>query len=204
LASSLSWPGSSSLIQTQCGRPNSKVSISFMVLFSPPSHSAPSWLWKGILSSQPVISKGACHRIHQHSSIPIWNSPWVPIIQSFSPSPAFPSFLQSSDMVVSDLINQNATWNIPLISSLFDSQSVREIQKIVINTSPYLEFLWTPSPSGKFSSSSTYRFISSQRVSTYSSPLEPKHWKLLWKLNLNARLKPFPLENSLGHPPIQS
>jgi hypothetical protein len=107
-------------------------------------------------------------------------------------------------MVVSDLINQNATWNIPLISSLFDSQSVREIQKIVINTSPYLEFLWTPSPSGKFSFSSTYRFISSQRVSTYSSPLEPKHWKLLWKLNLNARLKPFPLENSLGHPPIQS
>jgi hypothetical protein len=92
-------------------------------------------------------------------------------------------------MVVSDLINQNDTWNIPLISSLFNSQSAREIQKIVINSSPGSDFIWTPSPSGKFTTSSAYRLISSNRVSSYSSPLEPKHWKLLWKLNLNARLK---------------
>jgi hypothetical protein len=31
--------------------------------------------------------------------------------------------------------------------------------------------------------------ISSQRVSSYSFPLEPKFWKQLWNLNLNARLK---------------
>ena len=159
-------------------------------------HSSHLWLCKGILSSQPIISKCACHRFHKKSYIPIWNSPWVPSIPSFSHSPSFLSFIHSfdmmvSDMMVSDLINQNATWNIPLISSLFDSQSVREIQKIVINSSPGSDFLWTSSPSGKFSSSSAYRLISSQSVSTYSSPLEPRHWKLLWKLNLNARLKLF-------------
>jgi hypothetical protein len=141
LLSSLSWHGSSSLIQNSCGWPNSKVSISFLALFSPPSHCAPSWLWRGILSSQPVILQDAYHRVHSHSAIPIWNSPWVPYIPSFTPSPALPSFLHSSDMVVSDLINHNATWNMPLISSLFDSQSVGEIQKTVINSSPCSYFL---------------------------------------------------------------
>jgi hypothetical protein len=163
--------------------------LSSGTFLSPPPHSSPSWLWKGILSSQPIILKGACHKVHKNSTLPIWNSPWVPTIPSFIPSPISLSFIQSSDMVISDLINQNDTWNIPLISSLFNSQSAREIQKTVINSSPGSDFIWTPSPSGKFTTSSAYRLISSSRVSSYSSPLEPKHWKLLWKLNLNARLK---------------
>jgi hypothetical protein len=156
---------------------------------SPPPHSAPSWLWKGILSSLPVISQGACHRVHLHSSIPIWNSSWVPTLPSFSVTPSYPRPPNSTNLVLSDLINPNATWKIPLISRLFDMHSVREIQKIAISSSPRSDFLWTPSPSGKFSSSSAYRFISSQRVSSYSSPLPPNLWKLLWKLKLNARLK---------------
>jgi hypothetical protein len=92
-------------------------------------------------------------------------------------------------MVVSDLINQNASWNLPLLSSLFDSQSVKEIQKLAIKSSLGSDFLWVPSPFGKFSSSLAHRLISSQRVSSYSSPLEPKFWKQLWKLNLNAKLE---------------
>jgi hypothetical protein len=32
---------------------------------SPPPYSSPSRMWKGILSSQGIISLGACHRIHK-------------------------------------------------------------------------------------------------------------------------------------------
>ena len=110
------------------------------------------------------------------------------LFHSFSYHPRFPS---SPNLVLSNLINSNGTWNIPLISGLFDSLSVREIQKIVISSSPTIEFLWTPSPSGIFSASSTYRFISSQRVSSYSSPFDPAKWKLLWKLKLNAQYNSF-------------
>jgi hypothetical protein len=156
---------------------------------SPPPHSAPSWLWKGILSSLPVISQGACHRVHAHSSIPIWNSPWIPSIPCFFPSPLFPRPLNSTNLVISDLIRPNTSWNTPLISSLIDAHTAREILKIAICSSLITDYLWTPSPFGKFSTSSAYRFISSLRVSTYSSPFDPKQWKLLWKLNLNARLK---------------
>jgi hypothetical protein len=38
---------------------------------SPPSFSSSSWLWKGILKSISIISKGACNRIHSLSSLPI-------------------------------------------------------------------------------------------------------------------------------------
>jgi hypothetical protein len=41
---------------------------------SPSSHSSSSWLWKGILKSKPILSLGACHRIHSSFAFSIWNS----------------------------------------------------------------------------------------------------------------------------------
>jgi hypothetical protein len=79
----------------------------------------------------------------------------------------------------------------PLLLSLFNPQSVREIQKIYINPSPCPKFLWTPSASGNFSTSSTYSLISNPRVSSYPSPLDSNSWKHLWKLKLNVGLKLF-------------
>jgi hypothetical protein len=108
---------------------------------SPLPHSSLSWLRKGILSSQFVISQGSCHRVHLYTSIPIWNSPWIPSIPSFSPSYNSFSLPNSSKLVVSDLINLNATWNTPILFALFDIHSVRKIQKIIINFSPSSDFL---------------------------------------------------------------
>jgi hypothetical protein len=102
---------------------------SFLPPPPPQTHSAPSWLPKGILSSLPIISQGACHRVHLHSSFPIWKSPRIPTIPSFTPFPSSPRPPNSTNLVIFYLINPNATWNTPLISSLLDLQSVREIQK---------------------------------------------------------------------------
>jgi hypothetical protein len=41
---------------------------------SPFSLSSSSWLWKGIIKSQPIISQGASYRIRRFSSLSIWNS----------------------------------------------------------------------------------------------------------------------------------
>jgi hypothetical protein len=96
-----------------------------------------------------------------------------------------------SPLVVSDLITSNASWNTPLLHSLFSPQICREIQKIHISPSPCPDYLWTPSSSGKFTTSSAYSLISSSRVSSYDPPLDSNSWKHLWKLKLNARLKLF-------------
>jgi hypothetical protein len=49
-----------------------------------------SWLWKCIQKIKPIISVGACLRVSQSSSSPIWISNWVPTIPTFKPGPKFP------------------------------------------------------------------------------------------------------------------
>jgi hypothetical protein len=78
-----------------------------------------------------------------------------------------------------------------LLNSLFNSTSVREILKTSFSSLSQEKHIWTLSTNGSFSSKSAHKLICSQRVSTASSPLSLSHWKLLWKLNLNDRLKLF-------------
>jgi hypothetical protein len=129
----------------------------------PPPHSSSSWLWKGILLSREIIRLGACHRIHPLSSSSVWNSSWIPTLKLFIPSPAQNSLIPPN-LIISDLITPNAAWNLPLITSLFDPSSVREIQKIKIHPNPSVD-LWTPSPNGNFSTKSGFKLISSHRPS---------------------------------------
>jgi hypothetical protein len=154
---------------------------------SPPPLSSVSWLWKGILRSRSIISQGSCHKVHPHSSLPIWTSPWIPSLLSFIPSPA-PNSSPPPNLVVSDLITPSASWNLPLLSTLFDPSSVREIQKTKIHSSPAID-TWTPATNGIFSTKSAYKLIKSLNPPLLSSPLNPEQWCLLWKINLNARLK---------------
>jgi hypothetical protein len=41
---------------------------------SPTSISATSWLWKGITKAKTLLTLGPCHKIHQFSSLSVWNS----------------------------------------------------------------------------------------------------------------------------------
>jgi hypothetical protein len=154
---------------------------------SPTPLSSASWLWKGILHFRSIISQGACHKVHPQSSLPIWTSLWIPSLPSFSPSPALNSS-SLSNLVVSDLITPAASWNLPLLTSLFDSSSVCEIQKTQIHPSPTID-IWIPTANGVFSTKSAYKLIRSLRPPRLSSPFDPKQWSLLWKIKLNARLK---------------
>jgi hypothetical protein len=164
--------------------------LSTSSFLSPSSHSSPSGIWRGILSSQSIISLGACHRIHKHSPLNIWHSPWVPTLVFFTPSPA-PHHSSPPNLVVSDLITPQNSWNFPMLLSIFYAPSVKEIQKISISSVPSSDFIWTPSANGNFSTSSALKLINNPRVASSSAPLDPHVWKLLWKLKLNARLKLF-------------
>ena len=154
---------------------------------SPSSISATSWLWKGIIKTKPIISLGTCHKIHQFSSLFVWNSSWIPTLLLFSPFLPHSLSVQP-DLNVSGLISSNGHWNFPLLVSLFTTSSGLEILKIHINPIPFSSFLWTLSSNGLFSTSSTYKLICNNRLSTAASPLDTNSWKSLWKLKLNARL----------------
>jgi hypothetical protein len=163
---------------------------------SPSPLSSSSWLWKGILKSKSFISKGACFRIHSQSSLPIWSSPWIPTIASFSPTPSPllshpPPQLLVSDLFTTGTTQSNPHWNIPMLLSLFDSTSISEILKINATAQTQTKLIWTYSPQGDFTTKSAHHLISSQRYAPTEFPLTSSQWKFFWKINLNDRLKLF-------------
>ena len=187
--SSPSLVGNCSTTLTPYGQLNCKVSIltqtpfslflSLSLSLSPSSSSSSSsWLWKGILKSHSFISKGACYRIHSSSSLPIWSSTWIPTIASFSPTPSplllhpFPNLLVSNLFTFNPILSASV-WNIPLLASLFDSFSIREILKINFSTLSEDKFIWTPTSNGAFYTKFAHMLINSQRIVPIEFPLSP-------------------------------
>jgi hypothetical protein len=157
---------------------------------SSPASSSASWLWKGIQKIKTFISAGACLRVSRLSSSPVWTSNWVPTLTSFRPKPKFPLNRNFPSLQIMDLINSNnLRWKAASVLALFDSNSAAEILKICISSDPRTQYIWTPSISGSFSTSSAYCLISAAR--SPSSFVSSTIWKSLWKLNLNDRLRLF-------------
>jgi hypothetical protein len=69
--------------------------ISYGSFLSPSSISATSWLWKGITKTKTLLSLGACHKIHQFSSLSVWNSSWIPTLPFFFPLSSSPQPVNS-------------------------------------------------------------------------------------------------------------
>jgi len=61
--------------------------------------------------------------------------------------------------------------------------------RIMQNSKP--QYIWTPSGSGKFSSSSAYLILVRSHLPVCSLNVTSEFWKSLWKLNLNDRLRNF-------------
>jgi hypothetical protein len=101
-----------------------------------------------------------------------------------------------TNLIVSDLFafdpnSQKPYWNAPLLEHLFDTNTVREIQKISISSTITDPYLWTLSTNGLFSTKTAYKTISNPRSSSAFTLFPPYIWKSLWKLNLMDRLKLF-------------
>jgi hypothetical protein len=115
-----------------------------------------SWIWNGIKATLPIISAGACFIPHNHSSLPIWSTPWIPTSPSFTPKPRLASIPSNHLLAISDLIHSpTLSWKQNLLHFLFDPTTTSEILKIQI-CSHSDSLLWTPSTTGLFSTKSTH------------------------------------------------
>ena len=81
-------------------------------------------------------------------------------------------------------------WRASTIHALFYSILAQEILKIRISTDSRTKFIWTPSSSGRFTTSSAYSLVIAPTSNT-SSYVSSFCWKSIWKLNLNDRLRLF-------------
>jgi hypothetical protein len=64
-----------------------------------------SWIWNGIKATLPIISAKTCFIPHNNSSLPIWSSPWIPIVPFFTPIARLPSIPSNHPLAISDLIH---------------------------------------------------------------------------------------------------
>ena len=96
-----------------------------------------------------------------------------------------------SNLFFTDPVLFAPAWNLPLLYYLFYEVTIRKVLKINFYSQSENKFIWTPSTNGLFSTRPTHKMISSQRTNLANSLLPATNWKLLWKLNLNDRLKLF-------------
>jgi hypothetical protein len=99
--------------------------------------------------------------------------------------------LKVSELFFTDPVSSVTVWNLHLLNYLFDELTIREVLKINFSFFSERKFIWTPSTNGLFTTKSAHKLISSQKTQHSISPLPTANWKILWKLNLNDRLKLF-------------
>lgn len=110
--------------------------------------------WRAIVRGLELLKKGIIWRVGNGKSICVWRDPWIPSDHSRRPIS-----LRGNCWLkwVSDLIDQDGSWNITEINRCFLGIDAEIIPTICL--SPHLEedFLaWHPDKTGRFSVRSAY------------------------------------------------
>ncbi len=144
-----------------------------------------------MVCKQYLVS-GSCLKITTTSSEPIWSTAWVPTLPFYRPSPRHPNSRSLPSLSISDLIlSGTQQWNKNLLYDIFEFSSAYAISCLPISQEVNSSYLWTPSCSGRFTTSSAYLAILNNDF-TGSSLISPSAiWKNIWKLQLTDRFRLF-------------
>ncbi|KAG2667197.1 hypothetical protein I3760_15G101000 [Carya illinoinensis] len=113
-----------------------------------------SLMWKGILKTKELLSKGRCFQIFNGRLVNIWSDPWILTLKDFKPTLNLNMESSHQSIKVSDIIlNNPKSWDIHKMKNLFDQTSITEILKIPLTTRVQDEDkeVWSLNHSGKYS-----------------------------------------------------
>ena len=122
-----------------------------------------SIFWSSILQIRKDLTTNVTYQIHGGNSS-IWSSPWCPIWDSIHNHLLLPVTHSPLPNVVADLLIPNThTWNLDLLSNVFDQQAVQIISQVTTVHSQRHDILrWTPARKGDCTTKNVYRFFSAQ------------------------------------------
>ncbi|KAG2717649.1 hypothetical protein I3760_03G186200 [Carya illinoinensis] len=149
-----------------------------------------SLMWKGILKTKDLLSKGRCFQISNGQLVNIWRDPWIPTLKTFKPTPIMDMDTIHPLIKASDLIqNSLKSWDIKKLQSLFDQPSIREILKIPLSQIAQGEDteIWALNHSGKFSVKTAYHAQVDYHDSVHQN--QNSLFKPLWSLKIHDRHK---------------
>ena len=144
-----------------------------------------SQTWKAIERQKKIIERGACFIVGDGVTIDIGKDPWVPWLPNFKSLTK--GDLEPVNLVVACLINQSTgTWNLPMLTDLFNDNSVNVILKIHIPSFPRPNKLsWILNPNGTFLVKSAFNSFQTNMVTSNIDGI----WSKLWKLKMHERLR---------------
>ncbi|XP_031405734.1 uncharacterized protein LOC116214473 [Punica granatum] len=150
------------------------------------NRSLASPIWKGLQWCKETIQVSTCCTVGSGSTISAWFDPWIPSMDNHKPSPRL-NVLQDPALKVHHLMFFNPKrWNIPLLTTLFEQDTVHNILKIHLSQADFEDSAtWTPSSSGKHSVKSFYLTDQHNRFQDHSDIV----WKAIWNLKIHERFK---------------
>ena len=155
-------------------------------LHANPSNSA-SFSWRDIEGVKSTLVKGACRLVGSGVSILVWNDPWIPSLPNFCPHPR-DGLLDQQCLSVSQLMNLDKSgWDLDVLKSLFEPDSVRAILNIPRwNPNHPDKWIWVKTTNGNFSVKSMFKELNQERaLGSEENPI----FKQVWKSNLHHRFK---------------
>ncbi|POO03733.1 hypothetical protein TorRG33x02_000370 [Trema orientale] len=91
-----------------------------------------SWIWRGILKCRKFLKHGACRSLGQGVVLDIWHDPWISFLKNFCPKPRVEG-MDNQVVRWGDLITSSGGWDVEMVRSLFDFESVKAVFRIPIN-----------------------------------------------------------------------
>lgn len=121
--------------------------------------SNPSFIWRSILESQPILIAGCRWRVGNGNSINVWTDPWLP--SESCPFIQSPNSDPTRIINVASLINSaDSTWNADLIASLFNHTDRDLILSIPLPETPSNDkIIWLHEEKGNYSVWSCYKLL---------------------------------------------
>jgi ribonuclease HI len=155
----------------------------------------PSYVWRSIRNSIPVLKEGLVWRVGDGASIRIWEDRWIPTPGSHlvqSPVRALPS-----DAKVCALLDPDTNWwNTSMVQSIFNEEEAHVICGMAVCPRRRKDHLvWAGTKHGDYTVRSAYHMVQENGIRDSGSCSNAQDmavlWKQIWKIQCARVVKTF-------------
>ena len=155
----------------------------------------PSYVWRSILATQPIIMQGMRWQVGNGQSICVWKDKWLPTqptYQVISPRTLLPENVKADFLIDAE----HGCWIADLVRELFINFEAETILSIPLSISmPLDRLVWSATSNGKFTVKSAYQLAmdmhNAEQERTSEASGQRQLWKSVWSAVVPNRIKNF-------------